>query len=78
MVSNKGDATASWTSDRICAILFPTAETLDFIEKNIKDDRLILIINPQWNKGGSNFVSDFGWGRKKEEREKLLDSFNTA
>eukprot|EP00471_Norrisiella_sphaerica_P000426 CAMPEP_0184487956 /NCGR_PEP_ID=MMETSP0113_2-20130426/10436_1 /TAXON_ID=91329 /ORGANISM="Norrisiella sphaerica, Strain BC52" /LENGTH=239 /DNA_ID=CAMNT_0026870399 /DNA_START=383 /DNA_END=1102 /DNA_ORIENTATION=- len=76
-ILDDGDATAAWESEKITAILFPTAETMDYIKNAVGkgSDRLVLLINPQWNKGGSNFVSDFGWGAAKEATEKLLSTF---
>ncbi|GAB5357327.1 hypothetical protein AAMO2058_000365200 [Amorphochlora amoebiformis] len=76
-ILDQGDATASWENDKITAVLFPTAETVSYIDQAVKKgaDRLVLLINPQWNKGGSNFVSDFGWGKKKADAEGLINSF---
>mmetsp|Transcript_44583 Transcript_44583/g.71662 ORF Transcript_44583/g.71662 Transcript_44583/m.71662 type:complete len:313 (+) Transcript_44583:147-1085(+) len=76
-ILDDGDATAAWESDKITAILFPTAETMSYISTAVDkgDDRLVLLINPQWNKGGANVFSDFGWGSQKDKAEKLLKTF---
>mmetsp|Transcript_20767 Transcript_20767/g.36971 ORF Transcript_20767/g.36971 Transcript_20767/m.36971 type:complete len:337 (-) Transcript_20767:333-1343(-) len=78
-ILDQGDAVASWTCDKLTAVLFPTAETLEYIEKELAsktDGSLFLLINPQWNKGGSNVISDFGWGQKKVNAENLIQSFD--
>lgn len=76
-ILDEGDATVAWESERCTAILFPTAESTNYISKTTEkgDDHIIILINPQWNKGGSNFISDFGWGPAKTKAEKLVDSF---
>eukprot|EP00467_Chlorarachnion_reptans_P010296 CAMPEP_0114510412 /NCGR_PEP_ID=MMETSP0109-20121206/13773_1 /TAXON_ID=29199 /ORGANISM="Chlorarachnion reptans, Strain CCCM449" /LENGTH=249 /DNA_ID=CAMNT_0001689717 /DNA_START=488 /DNA_END=1237 /DNA_ORIENTATION=- len=77
-ILDEGDATVAWESEMVTAILFPTAESIDYISKATTakgDDHVVILINPQWNKGGSNFISDFGWGASKAKAEKLIDSF---
>lgn len=79
-IIDDGDAVAAWEGDKLAAVLFPTGETLGEVRKiaEANKDRLVLIINPQWNIKG-NVVSDLGifpWQRKANEE--LVNSFTEA
>lgn len=75
-ILDDGDAVAAWEGGALAAVLFPTAETLGEVRKiaEARRDGLVLIVNPQWQKG--NVVSDLGllpWVRKANEE--LVGSF---
>lgn len=83
-VLDDGDAVASWTGERLAAVLFPTAETLRDVrgiaEERGAEGRVVLLVNPQWNESeGANVVSDFGilpWVVKASKE--LVGSFTTV
>lgn len=60
---NQTDCVGAWQSEKLAAVLFPTADSLGEL-RNIQldglDQRLMLVINPQWSTSGQ-VVSDFGW-----------------
>lgn len=72
------DCVAAWQSDKLAAVLFPTADTLYALRQlasaPTEQPRLILTINPQWSQGG-NVVSDFGFGQARRDAERFIDSF---
>lgn len=76
-VIDRGDAVGAWVGGNLAAILFPTAETIDYI-KTLMEERsqgLVVIVNPQWNTT-QQVISDFGflpWQRKA--REEVASSF---
>lgn len=69
-----GDAVALWSGKHIKAVLFPTPESLLKAQSLQPDNpKLFLLINPQWTDG--QVISDFGFGRRKEEIESFLREF---
>ncbi|EFJ40183.1 hypothetical protein VOLCADRAFT_100045 [Volvox carteri f. nagariensis] len=74
---DQGDAVGAWTGKNLACVLFPTAGTLDKLTQlcNGPDaPELVLIVNPQWETRG-NLVSDFGFGQRKAEAERFINSF---
>lgn len=48
-------AAGAWQSERLAAVLFPTADTLPAvrrIENALSGQRLVLVVNPQWQVEG--------------------------
>lgn len=73
-ILDDGDAVALWSGENIKALLFSTAESLLRAKKQSPAEvKLFVLINPQWQKG--QVVSDFGFGRQKEEIESFLKDF---
>ena len=74
-VLDDSDAVAAWTNGAVEAVLFPTGDTLNEIEKRAEKKELVLLINPQWRTG--QVVSDFGiFGRRR--KEEFVATFETA
>jgi hypothetical protein len=49
-----GDAVGAWTGDNLAAVLFPTAPTLERLQKLAeRAPKLLLIVNPQVREGAS-------------------------
>ncbi|KAG2447762.1 hypothetical protein HYH02_007220 [Chlamydomonas schloesseri] len=74
---DQGDAVGAWTGKNLACVLFPTASTLDRLNKLCTGPdapELVLIVNPQWETRG-NLVSDFGFGARKEASERFIASF---
>ena len=72
-------STGCWESSKIAAVLFPVADTIDTIralDRDVGGDRLVLMINPQWQPG--QVVSEFGFGDRRKLREEFVDSFETV
>ncbi|KAI8103397.1 hypothetical protein M9435_004736 [Picochlorum sp. BPE23] len=70
------DCVGAWQSEKLAAVLFPTAETipsLQRIDNALSGERLNLIINPQWQLNGQ-VVSDFGFGKQRALSEKFINS----
>ena len=70
------DCVGAWQSEKLSAVLFPTAETipsLQRIDDALSGRRLSLIINPQWQLNGQ-VVSDFGFGNQRIQSEKFINS----
>eukprot|EP01026_Neomeris_dumetosa_P032050 TRINITY_DN2539_c0_g1_i6.p1 TRINITY_DN2539_c0_g1~~TRINITY_DN2539_c0_g1_i6.p1 ORF type:complete len:615 (-),score=60.35 TRINITY_DN2539_c0_g1_i6:308-1972(-) len=73
----KGDAVGAWESDKLFAVLFPTANELPRIREKVEsvdNSRFSIIFNPQWQLGGQ-IISDFGFGENKKQSEKLVQTF---
>ncbi|KAK9822774.1 hypothetical protein WJX74_007606 [Apatococcus lobatus] len=74
---NETDCVGAWQSEQLAAVLFPTADSLGEL-RNIQldglDQRLMMVINPQWSTSGQ-IVSDFGFGQARQDAEKLVRSF---
>ncbi|KAK9856780.1 hypothetical protein WJX84_008413, partial [Apatococcus fuscideae] len=70
---NETDCVGAWQSEQLAAVLFPTADSLGEL-RNIQldglDQRLMMVINPQWSTSGQ-IVSDFGFGQARQDAEKL-------
>ncbi|GFR50904.1 hypothetical protein Agub_g13201 [Astrephomene gubernaculifera] len=76
-VWDQGDAVGAWTGKNLACVLFPTAATLDRLNKLCTGPGapgLVLIVNPQWETRG-NLVSDFGFGARRQEAERFIASF---
>lgn len=73
-ILDEGDAVALWNGQKLKAILFPTSDTLlKAQELGNKDVELFLLINPQWQ--GGQVISDFGFGRRKQQIEEFVNEF---
>jgi len=73
---DESDCVGAWQSERLSAVLFPTAETipsLQRIDDALSGRRLNLIINPQWQLNGQ-IISDFGFGNSRRQAEKFISS----
>lgn len=73
---DESDCVGAWQSERLSAVLFPTAETipsLQRIDDALSGRRLNLIINPQWQLNGQ-IISDFGFGNSRRQAEKFINS----
>lgn len=69
-----GDCVGAWQSERLGAVLFPTAESmpdLRRIDDALSGERLTLVINPQWQIQGQ-VISDFGIGRARKAAERFV------
>ena len=82
-IVDDADAVGAWQGEKLSLVLFPTAETMGELRK-IRDatKELVVIVNPQWNDGSGNVVSDFGflpWQRKSavEVAESFEDVYLT-
>lgn len=74
-VLDDSDAVAAWTNGSVEAVLFPTGDTLNRVEKRAESKQLVLMINPQWRSG--QVISDFGiFGRKR--KEEFVATFQTV
>lgn len=74
-VLDDGDAVAAWTNGSVEAVLFPTGDTLNAIEKRAENKELVLLVNPQWRTG--QVISDFGFfGRRR--KEEFVATFETV
>lgn len=74
-VLDDSDAVAAWTNGTVEAVLFPTGDTLNMIEKRAENKELVLLINPQWRTG--QVISDFGlFGRRR--KEEFVATFKTV
>lgn len=75
-----GDAVGAWAGDNLAAVLFPTAPTLERLQRLAEERggrRLVLIVNPQWEVQ-AGLTSDFGFGDKKRRRLEFVDTFKGA
>ena len=77
VLSRSVDDVGKWEGDRIAAVIFPTADTVqlirDLVEKGSKE-RLVMCVNPQWSLSG-NVVSDFGIGAPSKRAEVFIKNF---
>ncbi|KAL4420712.1 hypothetical protein ABPG75_010368 [Micractinium tetrahymenae] len=74
---DEGDCVGAWQSERLAAVLFPTADTLPDlrrIDDALSGERLTLVINPQWQTQGQ-VISDFGIGRARKAAERFVAAF---
>ena len=45
---DEADAVGCWEGDHVAAIVFPTAGTLPVLKKVAEQDKLVVMVNPQW------------------------------
>ncbi|KAI5072320.1 hypothetical protein GOP47_0012426 [Adiantum capillus-veneris] len=76
-IIDDADAVGVWESEKVVLILFPNAECLEKV-KTLDDDnnRLLLLVNPQWQ--GGQVISDFGFGAQRKVREEFIATFSTV
>ncbi|BDA48311.1 probable APETALA2-like protein 2 at N-terminal half [Coccomyxa sp. Obi] len=77
---DESDCVGAWQSESMAAVVLPTAYTLDALRAIDADrggQRLMLVFNPQWQTDGQ-IVSDFGFGKSKQEAEDFVGSFEDA
>lgn len=70
------DCVGAWQSERLAAVVFPTAETIPALQKiddALSGQRLTLVINPQWQLIGQ-VISDFGFGNSRRKAEAFVGS----
>jgi len=73
---DQGDCVGAWQSERLAAVLFPTAETLPEVQRiddALSGRRLMLVINAQWQPQGQ-VVSEFGFGKARRAAERFVNS----
>eukprot|EP00877_Chromochloris_zofingiensis_P011974 jgi/Chrzof1/702/Cz01g25120.t1 len=74
---DQGDAVGAWYGDKLGAVLFPTASTLNKL-RDLADGSqqpgVLLIVNPQWELKG-NVINDFGFGQRKDRALQFIDTF---
>lgn len=73
---DEGDCAGAWQSERLAAVVFPTADTLSAVRRiddALSGKRLMLVVNSQWQPQGQ-VVSDFGFGRSRKVAERYIDS----
>lgn len=73
---DEGDCVGAWQSERLAAVLFPSADALPAVQRiddALSGKRLTLLLNPQWQPAGQ-VVSDFGFGRSRRAAERYIDS----
>ena len=73
---DEGDCVGAWQSERLAAVLFPTADALPAmrrIDDALSGERLIVVVNPQWQPQGQ-IVSDFGFGAARKAAERYVAS----
>ena len=73
---DEGDCVGAWQSEKLAAVVFPTAETLPAVRRvddALSGKRLMLVINSQWQPQG-NVVSDFGFGSSRRAAERFVGS----
>ena len=73
---DEGDCVGAWQSERLAAVVFPTADTLPSVRRiddALSGKRLVLVVNSQWQPQGQ-IVSDFGFGRSRRSAERYIAS----
>jgi len=70
-----GDAVGCWKSPNLALMLFLTGETLKKAKQLAEEteDRLLLMVNPQWQ--GGQLLSDLGVGPWKRRNEEFIATF---
>ncbi|GAB4819753.1 hypothetical protein N2152v2_006799 [Parachlorella kessleri] len=74
---DQSDCVGAWQSEKLAAVLFPTADTLPAlrqIENALSGQRLMLVVNPQWQVEGQ-VISDFGFGQARRRAEQFVSLF---
>lgn len=79
-ILDDADAVGAWVGENLACVLFPTPQTLKQIRSiaESKPNRLVILVNPQWNEQG-NIVSDFGlfpW--EKKANTEFVETFSWA
>lgn len=75
---DEGDCVGAWQSEKLAAVVFPTAEVLKDVRRiddALSGNRLILVVNPQWQPEGQ-VVSDFGFGKNRRAAERYVASLD--
>lgn len=73
---DEGDCVGAWQSEKLAAVIFPTADTLSAVRRlddGLSGKRLLLVINSQWQIAGQ-IVSDFGFGSSRRSAERFVSS----
>eukprot|EP00951_Prasinocladus_malaysianus_P009900 scaffold72313_cov26-Prasinocladus_malaysianus.AAC.1 len=84
---DEADAVGCWQNDRVAAVLFPTADSLERVRelcaprreesggrRTLGEGRLTIVINPQWRPSGQ-IISDFGFGQSRLDAEEFVEQF---
>lgn len=75
---DEGDCVGAWQSEKLAAVVFPTADSLKEVRRiddALSGNRLILVVNPQWQPQGQ-VVSDFGFGKNRRAAERYVASLD--
>lgn len=74
-ILDDGDAVGVWESEKVVLVLFPNADCLEKLKgfDNVSN-RILLLVNPQWQ--GGQVISDFGFGAQRKLREEFVATFN--
>jgi hypothetical protein len=75
---DEGDCVGAWQSEKVAAVVFPTADSLKEVRRiddALSGNRLILVVNPQWQPQGQ-IVSDFGFGKNRRTAERYVASLD--
>jgi hypothetical protein len=75
---DEGDCVGAWQSEKLAAVVFPTADSLTTVRRiddALSGNRLMLVINPQWQPQGQ-IVSDFGFGNARRAAERYVASLD--
>jgi hypothetical protein len=74
-----GDAVGCWSGENLAAVLFPTAPTLERLQRLAGDrpPKLLILVNPQWEVQ-AGLTSDFGFGGRKQRALDFIDTFKDA
>lgn len=75
---DEGDCVGAWQSEKLAAVVFPTADSLKDVRRiddALSGNRLILVVNPQWQPEGQ-VVSDFGFGKSRRAAERYVASLD--
>jgi len=73
---DEGDCVGAWQSERLAAVLFPTADVFPDVRRiddALSGRRLMLVVNPQWQLQGQ-VISDFGFGVTRRSAERFIAS----
>ena len=81
---DSGDAVGCWAGERLAAVLFPTADSLERLhglaEAKPTPPELLLMFNPQWSTTSSTLlsISDFGLGAGRDRKLALVSTFHSS
>jgi hypothetical protein len=77
---DEGDCVAAWQSERLAAVLFPSAEALPALRRldgALSGRRLVVVVNPQWRPAGQ-LAPEFGFGAAARADERYVASLEPA